>query len=194
MYKQVKNIAIVALMTSGIFGTTVFAGDDKEPNLEDNQLKNRVEYKSMKASMSRIDKDQARIDFYKNELKLNRKADRKIEVHMSKKELHKAKADLKRDKAYLRIDKRDLRKDQRLALWEARQAECQARVDLRQAKRELRKDSRKGNLEDQASNLETVKTLTKTLEVKKVKKANLKSDVNDFFDHLDEEIDETLEK
>lgn len=193
MKRQVKNIALAAMITTGMIGgTTAFAGEDEKLSIEDNQLKDRVEYKDMQATMERIEDDQERIEFYEKELHNNREANKTIAAHMSKKELKKAKADLKRDKKYLRVDKRDLRKDQRVAKWEAYKAEFHAKRDLRQAKRAMRKAERKGEVAEKTACMKKVSTLEKEAALKEQKRENLVEDVDEFFEYLDQEIDETL--
>ena len=191
--RKTKELLLGALLMTGIAcSPAAFAGEKEKPSLEGNQLKNRTEYKSMLKTMERIEKDQARIEFYKAELKANKEAGKVIPAHMSKKELKKAKADLKRDKKHLKIDKRDLKKDQRYAIFKAENRAFYAKCDLRAAKRKLRRDLRKGNIDQLDADLAEVKRLEKEVNKKEEIASNLEEDVDEFFAYLEDEIDETL--
>lgn len=194
MKKQMKNVALAALLTTVSFGSTAFAGDDNTPNIDDNRLKNRVEYKDMQVALDAIDESQARIEFYKQEKKANRKADKTIALHMSKKELRKARVDLAKEKAYLRIDKRDLKKDQKVAMKEERKEVRAAKKDLRQAKRKKRKSDRQDDYSTFIQSSNKVDDLESKVEMEKQQSEALEEDVDEFFDYLDDEIDETLKK
>lgn len=190
--QKIMSIALTALMTTGLMGVQATFAGEGEPKLKGNHLQNRVEYKDMKATMSRIDQDQARIEKYKAELKANREADDRIAIHMSKKNLKKAKADLKGDKKHLRIDRRDLKKDQQVAIISAHIQAYETWQELKEAKRKLRKDLRQDNASELAADIQRIETLTKQLEKEDQKTIALEQDVEEFFAYLDEEIDETL--
>lgn len=195
MEKQMKKMALAAVLMTGLFGSTVFAGEGKEkPSIENNRLKNRVEYKDMQQAMDVIDTKQAAIASLKAEKKANRAADETIALHMTKKELRKARVDLFRAKAYLRIDKRDLKDDQKVAIDEKKQEIREAKKELRLAKREMRKNKRKDNFPQYAQNSQQVADLEVKVENKKQAAEAYEQDVDTFFAYLDEEIDETLKK
>ena len=180
--QKAKTVLLGTLLLAGIAcSPAAFAGEEEKPSIENNQLKNRVEYKSMQKTMDRIEKDQARIEFYKAEYKANKEAGETIKAHMSKKEWRKAKADLKRDKKYLKIDKRDLKKDQRVAIYEAEHKEFYAKVELWRAKRELRRDLRKGNISELDKDVAEVKRLEKQVEKREAIATNLEEDTDEFF-------------
>src|SRR5690606_684611 len=142
---------------------------------------NRKEYKDMKHTLSNIENDKIRIEFYKAELKANRKADLAIPTHMSKKELRKAKADLRRDKKYLKIDRKDLKSDQNVAICDAKKAERSTKQDLRQAKRELRRDLMFNRTEELTADVQAVQRLESKLEQQENQTAWIKEDADEFF-------------
>lgn len=191
---KARNLLLVGLISTGLFGfestSFAFGKKDKEPvSIDGNRLENRKEYKDMKHTLSHIENDKIRIDFYKSELKANRKADLIIPAHMSKKELRKAKADLKRDKKYLRIDRRDLKSDQNVAICDAKKQERAAKKDLRQAKFELRKDLFLGHTDELKSDAEAIQSLEAKVAKQENETALIKADVDEFFAYLDDEID-----
>lgn len=172
------------LAMSMMFVAPVFAEEEKNVTLEDNQLANRIEFKDMNRSLNRIDRDLDRIETFKAELKANRKADDDIAVHMSKKELWKARADLRRDRRHLRIDKRDLRRDQRYHLNEIREAKWDTKCELWKEKRALRKAIRQ---EDEAliqKKAERVMNLEYEVVELEKKKEDLKEDVDELFSYI----------
>lgn len=190
---KVKNWLLVGMITAGMFSTTVtFAKDKEVTSLKGNQLANRKEYRDMKATLSRIENDKARIDFKKKAYKNYKHSDMVIESHMSLKEKRKAKADLKRDKKFLRIDKRDLKNDQKYALAEQRKTQRETKKELCKAKCELRKDLRKGNTAELEGDAKHIALLTAQQEAKEKEHLALKEDVDDFFSYLDNEIDEVV--
>ena len=191
---KARNLLLVGLISTGLFGfestSFAFGKKDKTPiSIEGNRLENRKEYKDMKHTLSHIKNDQIRIDFYKSELKANRKADLVIPAHMSKKELRKAKADLRRDKKYLRIDRRDLKLDQNVAINDAKTEERAAKKGLRQAKFELRKDLMLGHTAELTDDAKRVQSWEAKVAKQKNKTAWIKQDVDEFFAYLDKEID-----
>lgn len=189
---KLKNLFMIGTMVAGLLATTPsFAADDKG-SIEGNRYLNRKEYKDMKATMSRIERDRERIAFHKAEFKKNKEAGLAIESHMSKKELRKAQADLKRDKKYLRIDKCDLQADQATAIHQANLERKAVKKELRLAKKELRKDIRQGNTADLKSDVALVETLTLKEEVKEKQAEALKDEVYAFFIYLDDEISEVV--
>lgn len=183
---------MIGMMITGLLATTPSFAAHEEGSIKGNRFLNRKEYKEMKASMSRIERDQQRIAFYKAELKKNKEADLAVASHMSKKELLKAKADLKRDKKYLRIDKCDLQADQYTAIHQANLERKAAKKELCAAKKELRKDTRQGNVADLKEDVALVETLTLKKELKEKQAEALKDDVYAFFMYLDDEIDEVV--
>jgi hypothetical protein len=188
-----KNWLLIGMITIGTLASAnAFAGKGDKKTLEDSKFTSRKEYKDMKATLSRIDDDQARIAFHKEAYKLNKKNGLKIESHMSLKEVRKAKADLKRDKKFLRIDRRDLKKDQKVALNEKCKAIRSNKKELRAAKRELRKDLRKDNTADIQQDVKQIERLSNALEAEKKETAQLYQDVDVFFASLDDEIKDTL--
>lgn len=194
---KARNLLLIGLISTGLFGfestSFAFGKKDKAPaSIDGNRLENRKEYKDMKSTLAHIENDQTRIEFYKAELKANRKADLAIETHMSKKELKKAKADLKRDKKYLKIDRRDLKSDQQVAICDAKKSERATKKDLRQAKRELRRDLLFNRSDELTADAEAIQNLESKLEKQENHTAWIKEDVDEFFAYLDEEIDETL--
>lgn len=191
---KARNLLLVGLISTGLFGfestSFAFGKKDKEPvSIDGNRLENRKEYKDIKNTLSHIENDKIRIDFYKSELKANRKADFVIPTHMSKKELRKAKADLRRDKKYLRIDRHDLISDQHVAVCDAKKQEREAKKDLRQAKYELRKDLFLGHTDELKSDAEAVQTLEAKVLKQENKTAWIKEDADEFFAYLNHEID-----
>lgn len=191
---KARNLLLVGLISTGLFGfestSFAFGKKDKEPiSIDGNRLENRKEYKDMKHTLSHIENDKIRIDFYKAELKANRKADLVIPTHMSKKELRKAKADLRHDKKYLRIDKRDLKSDQNVAICDAKQDERAAKKDLRQAKRELRSDLFFGRTDELTADAELVQALEAKVLKQENETALIKEDADEFFAYLENEID-----
>ncbi len=195
MKNQMKNMALAAVLTTGLFGSTVFAGEGNEkPSIENNRLKNRVEYQDMQQAMNVIDAKQASIEALKAEKKIHRDEDNTIALHMTKKELRKARVDLLRARAYLRIDKHDLKQDQKVAIAEQKQEIKEAKKELRKAKREMRKSKRKKNLDQYAKNTDQVAHLEQVVESKTQSAEAYEEDVDEFFAYLDVEIDETLDK
>ncbi|WP_341907239.1 MULTISPECIES: hypothetical protein [Fluviicola] len=189
---KLKNLFAIGTMVTGLLAATPSFAGNTEGSIEGNRYQNRKEYKDMKASMSRIEKDRERIAFHKAEFKKNKEAGLVIESHMSKKELRKAQADLKRDKKYLRIDKCDLQADQATAVHQANLERKAAKKELRLAKKELRKDVRQENTADLKTDAALVETLTLKKELKSKQAEALKDDVYAFFIYLDEEIDEVV--
>ncbi len=189
---KLKNLFVIGMMVAGLLATTPSFAANEEGSIKGNRFLNRKEYRDMKASMSRIEKDQQRIAFYKAELKKNKEAGLAIESHMSKKELRKAKADLKRDKKYLRIDKCDLQADQATAIHQANLETKAVKKELREAKKELRKDNRQGNTADLRGDVALIETLELKKELKAKQAEALKDDVYAFYMYLDEEIDEVV--
>lgn len=189
---NLKNLFIIGTMVAGLLAITPSFAGNTEGSIEGNRFLNRKEYRDMKASMSRIEKDQERIAFHKSEFKRNKEAGLLIESHMSKKELRKAKADLRRDKKYLRIDKCDLQADQYVAIRQANLETKAVKKELCAAKKELRKDNRQGNTADLKEDVALIETLTLKKELKEQKAEALKDDVYAFFLYLDEEIDEVV--
>lgn len=189
---KLKNLFAIGMMVTGLLAATPSFAGNTEGSIEGNRYLNRKEYKDMKASMSRIEKDRERIAFHKAEFKKNKEAGLVIESHMSKKEIRKAQADLKRDKKYLRIDKCDLQADQSTAVHQANLERKAAKKELRTAKKELRKDVRQGNTADLKSDATLVETLTLKKELKAKQAEALKDDVYAFFIYLDDEINEVV--
>ncbi|WP_300357096.1 hypothetical protein [Fluviicola sp.] len=189
---KLKNLFMIGMMVAGLLATTPSFAANEKGSIEGNRYLNRKEYKDMKATMSRIEKDRERIAFHKSEFKKNKEAGLKIESHMSKKELRKAKADLKRDKKYLRIDKCDLHADQSVAIHEANSERNAVKKELRLAKKELRKDIRQENTADLKADVALVETLTLKEQQKKQQAEALKDEVYAFFIYLDDEIDEVV--
>lgn len=189
---KLKNLFAIGTMVAGLLAATPSFAGNTEGSIEGNRYLNRKEYKDMKASMSRIEKDRERIAFHKAEFKKNKEAGLVIESHMSKKEIRKAQADLKRDKKYLRIDKCDLQADQATAVQQANLERKAAKKELRLAKKELRKDIRQENTADLKTDAALVETLTLKKELKAKRAEALKDDVYAFFIYLDDEIDEVV--
>lgn len=183
---------MIGMITAGLVATTPSFAANEEGSIKGNRFLHRKEYRDMKASMSRIEKDRERIAFHKAEYKKNKEAGLTIESHMSKKELRKARADLKRDKKYLRIDKRDLQADQYAAIRQANSETRAVRKELCAAKKELRKDTRQGNVADLKEDVALIETLTLKKELKKKEAEILKDDVYAFFIYLDDEMDEVV--
>ncbi len=190
---KIKNLFAIGTMVTGLLlaATPSFAGNT-EGSIEGNRFLNRKEYKDMKASMSRIERDRERIAFHKAAFKTNKEAGLVIESHMSKKELRKAKADLRRDKKYLRIDKCDLQADQSTAIHQANLETKATKKELCAAKKELRKDTRQGNTADLRGDVALIENLELKKELKAKQAEALKDDVYAFFIYLDEEIDEVV--
>lgn len=189
---NLKNLFVIGMMVTGLLATTPSFAAHEEGSIKGNRFLNRKEYKEMKASLSRIEKDQQRIAFYKAELKKNKEADLAVAAHMSKKELRKAKADLKRDKKYLRIDKCDLQADQYTAIHQANVETKAVKKELREAKRELRKDVRQGNTTDLKGDVALIENLELKKELKAKQAEALKDDTYAFSMYLEEEIDEVV--
>ncbi len=189
---KLKNLFLIGTMVTGLLATTPSFAANEEGSIKGNRFLHRKEYRDMKASMSRIEKDWERIAFHKEAFKANKEAGLIIESHMSKKEIRKAKADLKRDKKYLRIDKRDLQADQNTAIRQAKLEEKAAKKELCAAKRELRKDTRQGNIDELKADTALVEKLTLKKELKEKQTEALKDDVYAFFMYLDEEIDNVV--
>lgn len=195
---NLKNLFLVGMITASCVGTQTYAREkDKETPkntnaIENNRLANRKEYKDMKATISRIEKDRERIVFHKEELKKNKEADLKIESHMCKKEIRKAKADLKRDKKYLRIDQADLASDQWVAIQQANKEKRTAKKELRHAKCAVRKDLRKGDAAALKTDAARVQALYQIKEREKEENLALKEEVFEFFALLDEKIAEVV--
>lgn len=189
---KLKNLFAIGMVVTGLLAATPSFAGNTEGSIEGNRYLNRKEYKDMKASMSRIEKDQERIAFHKAEFKKNKEAGLVIDSHRSKKEIRKAQADLKRDKKYLRIDKCDLQADQSTAVHQANLERKAAEKELRTAKKELRKDVRQGNTADLKLDAALVETLTLKKELKAKQAEALKDDVYAFFIYLDDEINEVV--
>jgi len=183
---------MIGTMVAGLLATTPSFAANEEGSIKGNRFLHRKEYRDMKASMSRIEKDRERIAFHKEAFKNNKEAGLVIESHMSKKEIRKAQADLKRDKKYLRIDRRDLQSDQCVAIKQAKLEEKAAKKELCAAKKELRKDNRQGNTADLKGDVALIETLELKKELKAQQSEALKDDVYAFFVYLDEEIDEVV--
>lgn len=192
-----RNWMLVGMMSVGLVGSGFsfdlpFNKKEEVKTLKGNRLQTRKEYKDMRNTLSRIQEDQERIAYHKEQFKKNKEADKTIPAHMSKKEVRKAKADLRRDKKYLRIDRRDLKSDQKVAIRDAKAEERECAQELRAAKRELRKDLRKNDTEKlQADALKVDYYLWKK-EQKGQETASLESDVHEFFAYLDDEIDDVV--
>lgn len=182
---KLKNLFLIGTIAAGLMAATPSFAGNTEGSIEGNRFLHRREYKDMKATMSRIEKDRERIAFHKAEFKKNKEAKLVIESHMSKKEIRKAKADLKRDKKYLRIDKRDLQSDQNVAI-------RQSNLERKEAKKELRKDTRQGNTADLKKDAARVEYLTLKKELKTKQSEALKDDVYAFFIYLDDEISDVV--
>lgn len=189
---KIKNLFAIGMMVTGLLVATPSFAGNTEGSIEGNRFLNRKEYKDMKASMSRIEKDRERIAFHKAAFKKNKEAGLVIESHKSKKEIRKAKADLKRDKKYLRIDKCDLQADQSAAVRQANLERKATKKELRLAKKELHKDIRQGNTADLKEDAALVETLTLKAELKGKQAEVLKNEVYAFFIYLDEEISEVV--
>lgn len=189
---KLKNLFLIGMITTGLMAATPSFAGNTEGSIEGNRFLHRKEYKDMKATMSRIEKDRERIAFHKAEFKKNKEADLVIESHMSKKELRKAKADLKRDKKYLRIDKRDLQSDQNEAIRQSNEDRREVKKELRSAKKELRKDTRQGNTADLKKDVAQIEYLTLKKELKTKQSEALKDDVYAFFIYLDDEISDVV--
>lgn len=187
-----KNLFVIGMMIAGLLATTPSFAANEEGSIKGNRFLNRKEYRDMKVSMSRIEKDRERIAFHKAEFKKNKEADLVIESHMSKKEIRKAKADLKRDKKYLRIDKQDLQADQSTAIHQANLERKAAKKELCAAKKELRKDVRQGNTTDLKGDVALIETLELKKELKAKQAEALKDEVYAFYIYLDDEIDEVV--
>lgn len=193
MNTKINSLFLVGTITASILSTQfAFAGGEEKAAIESNRLANRKEYKDMKRSLNNIQKDKERIVYYKAEWKENRKADKEIETHMSKKEYRKAKADLRRDKKYLRIDKRDLAADQWTAIKAQDHEKKAVKKELRHAKCKVRKDLRKEDAAAFKTDSARVETLYAQLQTEKNQSVALKEDVYEFFTLLDEEIDEVV--
>ena len=193
MNTKINSLFLVGTITASILSTQfAFAGGEEKAAIENNRLANRKEYKDMKRSLNNIQKDKERIVYYKAELKENRKADKVIETHMSKKEIRKAKADLRRDKKYLRIDKRDLAADQWTAIKAQEQEKKAVKKELRHAKCSVRKDLRKEDAAAFKKDSARVETLYAQLQTEKNQSVALKEDVYEFFTLLDEEIEDVV--
>lgn len=191
--RKMRNLLLVGMIALGTVGaSSVFAGDKESPSIEGNRLANRKEYKDIKNTLSRIEDDQARIAYHKEQLKINKENDQAIQAHMSKKEIRKAKADLRRDKKYLRIDKHDLKSDQALAIDDQKKEERELKKDLRHAKRELRKDTRQENVADLEADIENVALIIWKLEQEDKETAALEEDVDEFFAYLETEIEDVV--
>ncbi len=189
---KLKNLFVIGMMIAGLLATTPSFAANEEGSIKGNRFLNRKEYRDMKATMSRIERDKERIAFHKTAFKNNKEAGLVIESHMSKKELRKAKADLKRDKKYLRIDKCDLQADQYTAIHQANMETKAVKKELREAKRELRKDNRQGNTADLRGDVALIETLELKKELKAKQAEALKDDVYAFSMYLDDEIDEVV--
>jgi hypothetical protein len=189
---KLKNLFAIGMMAAGLLVATPSFAGNTEGSMEGNRYLNRKEYKDMKASMSRIEKDRERIAFHKAAFKKNKEAGLVIETHMSQKEIRKAKADLKRDKKYLRIDKRDLQADQCTAVRQSNAERREANKELRLAKKELRKDIRQENTAELKEDAVLVETLTLKKELKAKQSEALKDEVYAFFIYLDDEISDVV--
>lgn len=189
---KLRNLFAIGTMVAGLLASTPSFAGNTEGSIEGNRFLHRKEYKDMKATMSRIEKDRERIAFHKAEYKKNKEAGLVIESHMSKKELRKAKADLKRDKRYLRIDKCDLQADQAVAVRQSNSDRRETKKELRAAKKELRKDTRQGNTADLKADKARVEYLTLKKELKEKQSEALKDEVYAFFIYLDDEISEVV--
>lgn len=189
---RIRNLLMIGTIVAGLMAVTPSFAGNTEGSIEGNRFLNRKEYKDMKATMWRIEKDRERIAFHKEAFKKNREAGLEIKSHTSKKELCKAKADLKRDKKYLRIDKRDLQADQYTAIRESNAERKQVKKELCQAKRELRKDTRQGNTADLKADRARVEKLELKKELKDKQTEVLKDEVYAFFIYLDDEISEVV--
>jgi hypothetical protein len=189
---KIRNLFAIGTIVMGMIATTPSFAGNTEGSIDGNRYLNRKEYKDMKATMTRIERDQERIAFHKAEFKKNREAGLVIESHMSKKEIRKAQADLKRDKKYLRIDKCDLQADQATAVHQANVERNAVAKELRVAKKELRKDVRQGNTTELKADAALVETLTLKKELKTQQSEALKDDVYAFFIYLDDEINEVV--
>lgn len=189
---KLKNLFLIGTIAAGLMAATPSFAGNTEGSIEGNRFLHRREYKDMKATMSRIEKDRERITFHKAEFKKNKDAKLVIESHMSKKEIRKAKADLKRDKKYLRIDKRDLQSDQNVAIQQSNKERREANKELRSAKKELRKDTRNGNTANLKKDAARVEYLALKKELKAKQSEALKDDVYAFFIYLDDEISDVV--
>lgn len=189
---KLRNLFAIGTMVAGLLASTPSFAGNTEGSIEGNRFLHRKEYKDMKATMSRIEKDRDRIAFHKAEYKKNKEAGLVIESHMSKKEIRKAKADLKRDKKYLRIDKCDLQSDQAVAVRQSNSDRRAAKKELQVAEKELRKDTRQGNTADLKADQALVQKLTLKKELKEKQSEALKDDVYAFFIYLDDEISEVV--
>lgn len=190
-----KGLVLIGMIMANTIGGYAYAGDKEKESakaIEQHRLANRKEYKDMKNTMARIQKDKERIAFHKEALKKNRDAKLKIESHMSKKELKKAKADLRRDKKYLHIDKNDLASDQWVAIQQANDEKRWAKKELREAKRDVRKDLRKGDAVAFKADSLRVAALYDIRDREKAENVALKEEVFEFFVLLDEEIAQTV--
>nr|WP_294857863.1 hypothetical protein [uncultured Fluviicola sp.] len=189
---KLRNLFAIGTMVTGLLAATPSFAGNTEGSIEGNRYLHRKEYKAMKATMSRIEKDQERITFYKAEFKKDKEAGLEVQSYMDKKEIRKAQADLKRDKKYLRIDKCDLQADQAMAIHQANVERKTVKKELRSAKKELRKDIRQENTADLKTDVALVETLTLKKELKAKQAEALKDDVYAFFIYLDDEIDEVV--
>ncbi|XOV67046.1 MAG: hypothetical protein ACFHU9_15580 [Fluviicola sp.] len=187
-------LLIAAISTSSIFNqAAAFEGNEPSPSaLEGNHLQYRVEYKNMKKLMSAIDENQFEIEFFKEEKKRNREKGDKIARNISRKHLRKARADLRRNKKHLRIEKQDLASDQLAVYIEDRKEILDTKKELRKAKRQLRKDTRRENQHLLAEDAQQIENLEDQLEVQEQHSDEMVEETFEFFDHLNEEIDETM--
>ena len=69
---NLKNLFMIGMMIAGLLATTPSFAKDEKGSIEGNRYLNRKEYKDMKATMSRIERDQERIAFHKAEFKRNK--------------------------------------------------------------------------------------------------------------------------
>lgn len=189
---KLKNLFVIGMMVAGLLATTPSFATNEEGSIKGNRFLNRKEYKDMKVTMSRIERDKERIAFHKTAFKNNKEAGLAIESHMSKKEIRKAKADLKRDKKYLRIDKCDLQSDQYTAIHQANVETKAVKKELREAKKELRKDVRQENTADLKGDVALIENLELKKELKAKQAEALKDDVYAFSMYLEDEIDEVV--
>jgi hypothetical protein len=188
---KMKSWLMIGMMSIGtVVTSSMFAGDGDVITLEDNQLVNRREFKAAKLALSQIEIDKMRVDYHKEQYKLNRRADLEIAKHISVKEYRIAKADLRHDKKVVRINKQDLKWDQRVAIKTQKKEEKSAKKELRKAKWELQKDLWFGNSTEITLDSEHVDFLSNKLEKERAETEKLESDIDEIFAYLDEEIDE----
>ncbi|HLP11444.1 MAG TPA: hypothetical protein VK177_05870 [Flavobacteriales bacterium] len=111
-----------------------------------------------------IDNDREAINYHKQQLKNDRKANNTIAVIVDKKEISKSKADLKRDKAYLKADKKDLFRDRKASICTAKKHVRETKKELRSERREAKRELRKSNYALARTHLEKAMRLTTVLE------------------------------